>query len=77
MAGSPIATTEDEAAGLTAPEHHQRSENPLFPFKNEADYALAYWFHETGCTKGDVNRFFQDNRLTYFRVQRNCRGQYD
>jgi hypothetical protein len=27
------------------------------------DYALALWFHEAACKKGDVNRFFKDKRL--------------
>ncbi len=33
------------------------------PFKSETDFAAAQWFLWTGCTKGDIDRFFGDKHL--------------
>jgi ribosome-associated translation inhibitor RaiA len=32
-------------------------------FLNEKDYALTLWFHESICTKREVDRFFRNKRL--------------
>jgi hypothetical protein len=34
-----------------------------YPFKSETDFAAAQWFLSTGCTKGDIDRFFADKHL--------------
>ena len=33
------------------------------PFRSETDFAAAQWFLSTGCTKGDIDRFFGDKHL--------------
>ena len=47
--------------------HHEsgtrRPEN-YHPFRSETDFAAAQWFLSTGCTKGDIDRFFGDKHLT-------------
>jgi len=47
-------------------EYHYLIEDRYEPFLNETNYALAFWFHECKCTKGDVNQFFKDKRLKPF-----------
>ncbi|MCJ1470390.1 hypothetical protein MMC07_009035 [Pseudocyphellaria aurata] len=42
--------------------------NPYYPFNNLANYALALWFQDTGCTKGDVNNFFKNELLEPFHI---------
>ncbi|MCJ1466075.1 hypothetical protein MMC07_004694 [Pseudocyphellaria aurata] len=42
--------------------------NPYYPFNNLANYALALWFQDTGCTKGDVNNFFKNKLLEPFHI---------
>ncbi|MCJ1470748.1 hypothetical protein MMC07_009395 [Pseudocyphellaria aurata] len=42
--------------------------NPYYPFNNSSDYALALWFQDTGCTKGDVNNFFKNKLLEPFHI---------
>ena len=34
-----------------------------YPFRSETDFAAAQWFLSTGCTKGDIDRFFGDKHL--------------
>ena len=34
-----------------------------YPFSSETDFAAAQWFLSTGCTKGDIDRFFGDKHL--------------
>lgn len=41
---------------------------PYYPFNNSADYALALYLHEIGCTKGDVDIFFKTELLEPFRI---------
>ena len=43
------------------------SENlKYFPFKNAAEYAFTQWLLDAECSRGDVERFFQDERLKTF-----------
>ncbi len=35
----------------------------FFSFNNEKDYVLIFWFHESTCTKENVDQFFEDERL--------------
>ena len=39
-----------------------------YPFNNSADYALALWFQNIGCTKRDVDSFFKAKLLKPFRI---------
>ena len=42
-----------------SPEHSSR----YYPFQSETDFALAQWFLNAKCTKGDIERFYGDTRL--------------
>ena len=42
-----------------SPEHSSR----YHPFKSETDFALAQWFLSAKCTKGDIEKFYEDKRL--------------
>ena len=69
-AGSPICAAGKKVSGPSGPKKRiykskfkQPVENSIYPFKSEIDYALAHWFFQAQCTKGAVDRFFQDKRL--------------
>ncbi|KAI9750296.1 MAG: hypothetical protein M4579_006529 [Chaenotheca gracillima] len=63
-AGLPIRPHELEppAEGVTQDGRHP-TDALYHPFRNAIDYGLALWFHETKCSKGAVDRFFNDRRL--------------
>lgn len=44
-------------------EEYGQAADSLHLFLNKMDYTFAYWLHESGCTKGDVDQFFKDKRL--------------
>ena len=48
---------QDKATG-DAQDDDKTADQPFYLFKNSGDYALALWFQEIGCTKGEVNSFF-------------------
>jgi hypothetical protein len=52
--------------------HKSRTQKPkaesahipiYYLFRSETDFAAAQWFLSTGCTKGDIDRFFKDKHL--------------
>lgn len=44
--------------------NEHRTESSIYkPFRNSTDFALARWFFQSQCSKGDVDRFFSDRRL--------------
>jgi hypothetical protein len=42
---------------------HERRSQSFFSFHDEKNYALILWFHESTCTKKNIDRFFENERL--------------
>jgi hypothetical protein len=40
--------------------------NKYESFQNEKNYAFAHWFHQSENNKRDVDKFFQNSRLSKF-----------
>jgi hypothetical protein len=53
--------------GKKRTDESQSHQSAYFPFQGPTDFALAQWFLSTGCTKGDIDRFFGDERLAPIR----------
>jgi len=51
----------------TRRDESQSHHSAYFPFQGPTDFALAQWFLSTGCTKGDIDQFFGDQRLAPIR----------
>jgi hypothetical protein len=67
-AGEPLSGPQPKHHdGKTTSSRSDSSHSAYFPFQSATDFALAQWLLSTGCTKGDIDRFFGDERLAQIR----------
>lgn len=59
LAGIPILDIKYNHLGL-------KYKNSFNSFKNQLDYALAYYFAELKTTKGNINKFLSDSLMSSF-----------
>ena len=50
-----------------AQDDNEAANQPFYLFKNSGDYALALWFQEIGCTKRDIDSFFNSRVSNHYK----------